>query len=410
VGTLLDVLSPANEEGTRATVLRWCRKVGECVAENEPLVELETDKVTVEVPAPATGELVEILRNENDAVEAGTLLARLRIADAPAAAASAPLSPAGAAVHGARPAPAVSSRVPLSPAVRRLLGEHRLSATQITGSGRDGRITAQDVIRHAGTLAPAAQAEHRSPSGDLVGPAPPAAASGASRYVPHSALRRRIAQHMAHSVAVAPHVTTLFEIDLSRVMTHKRQHAAQFESEGAKLTLTAYFVVACARALQSVPEINSSFHEDALELHSDCNIAIGTALGNDGLIAPVLHRAQLLDLRGTAQALHKLVAAARAGKLVPGEVRGGTFTISNHGVSGSILAAPVIINQPQVAILGIGKAERRVIVRQLDGEDVLRVRPMAYVTLTIDHRALDAFQANAFLTHVAATLEHWPET
>jgi len=157
-----------------------------------------------------------------------------------------------------------------------------------------------------------------------------------------------------------------------------------------------------------VPQVNATWHEDALELHGHCNIGVGTALGDAGLIVPVIQRAETLDLSGIAARLSALTAAARAGRLTPEEVRGGTFTISNHGVSGSLMAAPVIISPPQVAILGIGKCEKRVVVRELEGQDVLLVRPMCYVTLTIDHRALDGYQANGFLSALVHTLESWP--
>ena len=213
---------------------------------------------------------------------------------------------------------------------------------------------------------------------------------------------------MARSLNEAPHVTTLFEVDLSRVLAHRARHASDYEARGTRLTLTAYFIAACARALCAHREVNATFHPDALELHADVNIGVGTALGNKGLIVPVIHRAQELKLFALAQRLGRLVEAARAGKLTPEEVRGGTFTISNHGVGGSLLAAPIVINQPQVAILGVGKVERRVCVLEVDGVEAIAVRSMCYLTLTIDHRALDAFQANAFLSSVAATLEHWP--
>jgi 2-oxoglutarate dehydrogenase E2 component (dihydrolipoamide succinyltransferase) len=385
--TAVDVIVPANEEGTRATVLRWYKGIGDAVAKDEPLVELETDKVTVEVPAPASGILAEILKHPNDEVQPDEVLARLSPAGAIAAAS--PSVPAVAAVAAVAAAPAVAAVAnedkadgPLSPAVRRLLKEHALAPTEIDGSGRDGRITAQDITRHLRQ-------------------------EGQESRVPHSSMRRRIAEHMARSVAVAPHVTTLFEADLTRVMAHRDQHSAEFERQGARLTLTAYFVAACAKALRAHPEVNSSFEEDALVLHPDCNIGVGTALGNGGLIVPVIHRAQQLDLLGVALKLGQLVTAARAGKLAPEDVRGGTFTISNHGVGGSLLAAPIIINQPQVAILGIGKLERRVCVVDAEGLESIGVRSMCYLTLTIDHRALDAFQANAFLSQIVGTLEQW---
>lgn len=292
------------------------------------------------------------------------------------------------------PAPlARESRQPLSPSVRRLLQEHSIAAADIGGTGRNGRITAQDVTRH---IAGAAVK-------------PPDDVGVRSTRMPHTAVRRRVAEHMARSMAEAPHVTTLFEADLTHVLAHRVRHAGDYESRGARLTLTAYFISACVRALRAHRDVNATFHADALELHSDVNIGVGTALGNKGLIVPVIHRAQELSLYGMAQRLGQLVEAARAGKLSPEDVRGGTFTISNHGVGGSLLAAPIVINQPQVAILGVGKVERRVCAVQADGVEAIGVRSMCYLTLTIDHRALDAFQANAFLSSVVTTLEQWPE-
>ena len=212
---------------------------------------------------------------------------------------------------------------------------------------------------------------------------------------------------MARSLVQAPHVTTLFEADLTWVLAHRARHAADYKSRGARLTLTAYFISACVQALRVHREVNATYHPDALELHANVNIGVGTALGNEGLIVPVIHRAQDLSLFEISQRLDRLVETARAGKLAPEEVRGGTFTISNHGVGGSLLAAPIVINQPQVAILGVGKVERRVCAVQADGVESIGVRSMCYLTLTIDHRALDAFQANAFLSLVVSTLQSW---
>jgi 2-oxoglutarate dehydrogenase E2 component (dihydrolipoamide succinyltransferase) len=419
MATLADVQVPPNEEGTRATVLKWCKQVGDAVAKDEPLVELETDKVTVEIPSPASGILIEILKQVNAEVIPAEVIARLSLggaASAPRDAASPPevvsparsgstdgldstasLEPTSRAALQASRAISASGGVPkpLSPSVRRLLKEHSMAATDIEGTGRDGRITAQDVIRRA--------AGGTSRAGGVNGAAP----AGSTR-VAHTAIRRRVAEHMARSLVESPHVTTLFEADLTRVLAHRSRHAADYESRGARLTLTAYFVSACAQALRAHREINATFHSDALELHADVNIGVGTALGNKGLIVPVIHRTQGLNLFGMAQRLGQLVEAARAGKLSPEDVRGGTFTISNHGVGGSLLAAPIVINQPQVAILGVGKVQRRVCAIEIDGVEAIGVRSLCYLTLTIDHRALDAFQANAFLSSVVATLEQWP--
>ena len=418
---LADVLVPPNEEGTRATVLKWCKQVGDAVAKDEPLVELETDKVTVEIPSPASGILIEILKQANAEVIPAEVIARLSLggaASAPRDAASPPgvgsparvdstaslESTAGAAFQASRAVPPpVTVPKPLSPSVRRLLKEHSIAATDIEGTGRDGRITAQDVIRHAANAADITA--KRAPAAVQSQAQAPAAAA---TRVPHTAIRRRVAEHMARSLVESPHVTTLFEADLTRVLAHRSRHAADYESRGARLTLTAYFVSACAQALRAHREINATFHSDALELHADVNIGVGTALGNKGLIVPVIHRAQGLNLFGMAQRLGQLVEAARAGKLSPEDVRGGTFTISNHGVGGSLLAAPIVINQPQVAILGIGKVQRRVCAIEVEGVEAISVRSLCYLTLTIDHRALDAFQANAFLSSVVDTLEQWP--
>jgi len=387
MASITDVIVPANQEGTKATVLRWRKAAGDFVAKDEPLLELETDKVTVEIASPAAGQLAEILKQPDEDVEPGEVLARVRIGAG---------VPAGAGeLRAGDPVPRDEGRRALSPSVRRLLAENALAATEVGGSGRGGRITAEDLIRHVEATRPA--------------PGAAGAPTTTASRVPHTPIRRRIAEHMMQSLLSAPHVTTLFEADLTRVLAHRARHGAEFERQGARLTLTAYFIAACARALGVHREVNSTFHDEALELHTDANIGIGTALGNAGLIVPVIHRAQELTLLDLARRLGELVAAARAGELTPAQVRGGTFTISNHGVGGSLLAAPIVINQPQVAILGVGKVQRRVCVLPLEGAEALSVRSMCYLTLTIDHRALDAFQANSFLTTVVTALEQWPQ-
>jgi 2-oxoglutarate dehydrogenase E2 component (dihydrolipoamide succinyltransferase) len=390
------------------------------VRKDEPLLELETDKVTVEIPSPVTGKLTEILKQPTEEVEPGQILARVRVAEASDAGAADPRrTTAAAPAHS--PASQEGSET-LSPAVRRLLNEHALAAHELKGSGRNGRITVQDVERHldqkpaaapraaaAGAAAPGAAAPSDADATAEMRRPPVAALAADGRRVPHSPVRRRVAEHMTRSLAQAPHVTTLFEADLTRVQAHRARHAPEYERQGIRLTLTAYFVAACARALIAHPSVNATFHEDALELHPDANIGVGTALGDEGLIVPVIHQAQHLSLAQLAGRLGQLVGAARAGRLAPQDVRGGTFTISNHGVGGSLLAAPIVINQPQVAILGVGKVERRVCVVDAPDGEAIGVRTLCYLTLTIDHRAIDAFQANGFLEHVVKTLEHWSE-
>ncbi|MEK7381231.1 MAG: 2-oxo acid dehydrogenase subunit E2 [Gemmatimonadota bacterium] len=388
---LVDVRLPAEQaEGTESVVAVWFKAVGESVVENEPLVEISTDKVTVEIAAPASGVLHEILKQEGEQIELGEVIGRIATG-VTAGAAPVAASPAPAP---SRPAPATTGRADedrspeLTPAVRRLLKQHGLSASSITGTGTGGRISAQDVEAYLADGSPAG----------------PGATGIPSRRVPHSQMRKSIAHHLAESVRAAPHVTTVFEVDLTAVKTDRGRRKAEFEKQGVRLTYTAYFVRATVEAIKVVPETNARWHPDALEIWQEMNIGIGTALEAGGLIVPVLRKAEDLDLLGIARAVADLAERARTGALSPADVQGGTFTISNHGVSGSMVATPIIINQPQSAILGVGKLEDRAVVR--DGQVV--VRPMAYVTLTIDHRVLDGFSANAFLTRWVEVLENWP--
>jgi 2-oxoglutarate dehydrogenase E2 component (dihydrolipoamide succinyltransferase) len=380
---LIDIVLPADQtEGTTNVVGQWFKAAGDRVETNDPLLEIITDKVTVEIAAPTGGVLSEVLVAEGEHVEPGQVVGRIQ-AGAMAGTVR-PTAPSGPAIA----ASTAASAEELSPAVRRLLKEHGLEASRITGSGRGGRITVEDVEAYLA----GAQAS---------GPTGADGAAVASHRVPHSAMRRSIAEHMVRSLHVAPHVTTVFEADLSGIQSHREQHKAEFEAQGAKLTLTAYFVRATVEAIRAVPEANSRWHDDALEVWDDINIGIATALGAGGIIVPVLRKAQDLDLLATARGLQDLTDRARGGGLEPKDVQHGTFTISNHGVSGSLVATPIIINQPQSAILGIGKLQQRPVV--IEGE--LQVRPMIYVTLTIDHRVLDGFSANAFLSRWVETIE-----
>lgn len=212
---------------------------------------------------------------------------------------------------------------------------------------------------------------------------------------------------MSDSVNEAPHVTSVFEVDFSAIQAHRAAHKADFAARGVKLTYTAYFLLACVEAMKAVPEVNSQWHDDAIEIFSDINIGVGAALGDKGLIVPVIRSVQKRNLFGVAKSLQDMIERARTNKLKLEDVRGGTFTISNHGVSGSLIATPIIINQPQSAILGVGKLEKRVVVQSIDGQDVIAIKPMAFVSLTIDHRVLDGHQTNTWLTQFVSTLENW---
>ncbi len=397
---LIDVVLPPDQvEGTRSQVQRWLKAVGEPVKRDEPLVEIETDKVTVEVPSPADGVLAEIAAGEGVDVEPGAVLARLRAAGAAEApAAVAPARAAPAADPSAARVPASRAGGALSPAVRRLLAERGLGADQVTGSGEGGRITVEDVLAAGAGRAPPAATPARAP-----GPA-----EEGVRAVPHTPMRRRIATHMVESLLhTAPHVTNVFQCDMSAVLADRAARKADFERRGLPLTLTAYFVAACVDALRAVPEANGRWSEDAILLNDRLDIGIATALGGRGLVVPVIRDAGALDLAGLAAALAALVDKARSDALTPADLKGGTFTISNHGVSGSLLAAPIVINQPQSAILGIGKLEKRAVVATEAGRDSVVIRPCCYVTLTIDHRVLDGFQANRFMETFVRRLEGW---
>lgn len=399
---MVDVTVPAEQsEGTEIVVSLWFKAVGDRVEANDPLLELSTDKVNVEVAAPASGTLVEILKKDGDKVEPGELVGRISLGDIVAAPSSAGTTAAqrdsSAQADGASKTPALGTPAvqdaqgDLSPAVRRLLKENNLDASSITGTGRGGRITHDDVMKVVSS--PAATA--------------PSRAGMPSRSVPHTQMRRSIAQHMVKSMSVAPHVTSIFDADLSAVVKHRDANRNDFESRGAKLTYTAYFVAAAVEALKSVPEANSRWHDDRLEIFDDINIGIATALPDGGLIVPVILKAQDLDLFAISQRLADLTERARGGSLDPKDVQNGTFTISNHGVSGSLVAAPIVINQPQSAILGVGKLERRVVVEGSDAAEKMVIRPMCYVTLTIDHRVLDGYQANQFLTRFVEALRSY---
>ena len=411
----VEVRAPqGQEEGTRSQVLRWLKAIGESVTENEPLIELETDKVTVEVAAPGSGVLAEILKGEQDDVAPGELLGRISLVDtvqagmamsesAVAAATQRVTTPTAQApartAPAARAVPAGAGATRLSPAVRRLLAEHGLDAAAVTGTGEDGRITIDDVMRTVGTRGPSSASAQGTDTQATV----------ASHKVPHSAVRKRIAARMVESLLhTAPHVTTVFEIDMAAVLAHRQRHRADFEKRGVALTLTAYFVRAAVEAIRAVPEANSRWTDDALEVFDSVDFGIGTATPG-GLVVPVLRRADTLDLFQTAGGVEDLVRRARSGELTPADVRGGTFTISNHGVSGSLLATPIIIPQPQSAILGVGKLEKRAVVVEQDGEERIIARPRCYVTLTLDHRVMDGEQANRFMQVLAQRLQNWED-
>jgi 2-oxoglutarate dehydrogenase E2 component (dihydrolipoamide succinyltransferase) len=388
---VIDVVVPEEQEGTQAVVRAWLKKVGETVAVNDPLVELETDKVTQEVPAPAAGVLAEIVLDTDAEAVPGAVLGRISSEES-----DRPERRPEAEVEG-RSSTALRSEAPLktngevetrlSPSVRRALQQHGIDPARITGTGRGGRITREDVDK-AVADATFVSAEPKPVS---------------ARDIPHDRMRLKIAENMARAVADQPHVTAVFEADFSAVAAHK----AAMAERGVRLSYTAYIVKAAAEAMAAAPAINGRWEEDRIAIAPTIDIGVGTALGAKGLIVPVVKDAGPLSLEQIGAKLDDLTRRARDGKLTGGDVSGGSFTISNHGVSGSLLAAPIILHQGQAAILGVGKLEKRVVVREVDGDDAIVILPMAYVTLTIDHRVVDGHQTNAWLAQFVEIIEGW---
>lgn len=411
---MIDVPVPLEQEGTKAIVRNWLKKPGEHVRADEPLVELETDKVTQEVAAPGEGILEFILLETGAEALPGALLGKLReidaassLPEAPAAppAAGHPVSPVQGSIQKGRIARGPAAAF-LSPSVRRAVREHAIDVDLIDGTGRGGRITRADIEQHLAERASRSAATPPVPTpADSATPAP---VNGAMRSVPHDGMRLAIARNMLGSVTAAPHVTAVFEADFSAIIAHRERHKAEFLKAGARLTFTAYLMAAAAEAMKVAPAINSRWHEDRLDIFESIHIGIGTALGDKGLVVPVVSDVQELSLLGIARRLTDITDRARDGRITPAELRGGTFTISNHGVSGSLLATPIIIVQPQSAILGVGKLEKRVVVREVGGIDTIQIRPLSYVSLTIDHRVVDGHQTNLWLARFVEVIENWP--
>lgn len=437
MNNLTDITLPADQlEGTEATFSAWLVNVGDQVEKGQPIAELETDKVSMEVCAPESGRVDSLIAQVGDQVEPEKLLGQISqgglsnaIATESATSQSVMESIATEASPIAANEPSVNQtgRDSISPAVRRLLLENNLSIEPIVGSGKRGRVTRNDVLDFVRSEASVHQTNQQkiTPTTEInqsvVSDATPSVTAttpydtnlpqqrlSASQLVPHTNMRKSIANHMVSSLLeTSPHVTSVFEMDMGNIIEHRKWHKKEYEELGVKLTFTAYFLSAMAKAVASVPQVNAKFHEEALELFDDVNIGVGTALGDDGLVVPVVHQVQSMNLFQVASALNIQTEKARTGGLKPSDMKNGTLTISNHGVSGSLFATPIIINQPQVAILGIGKLEKRVVVEDINGEDTMVIRPKCYVSLSIDHRALDAHQTNLYLSKFVEIIENW---
>jgi 2-oxoglutarate dehydrogenase E2 component (dihydrolipoamide succinyltransferase) len=405
---VIEVRVPDEQEGTKAVVRAWLRQVGDAVAENDPLVELETDKVTQEVPAPAAGVLAEIVLDTDAEALPGAVLGRISDTEieedfepVTIVRKTAPKRGEPLNVMSLPPPPppgggggGYSVETRLSPSVRRACVQHGIDASRIQGTGRNGRVTREDVDRAVAQATVVSVGEPTTAQPRQFSP----------QDIPHDRMRLTIAENMVRAVTDQPHVTAVFEADFSAVAADKAASAAR----GQKLSYTAYIVKAAADAMAVAPAINGRWEKDRIAISQTIDIGVGTALDDKGLVVPVVKNAGALSLEQIGANLDDLTRRAREGKLERSDVSGGSFTISNHGVSGSLLAAPIILHQGQAAILGVGKLQKRVVVREVEGEDAIVILPMAYVTLTIDHRVVDGHQTNAWLTRFVQILETWP--
>ena len=404
------VLVPRLGEGVdEVTVTKWLKQEGDSINELEPLLEVNTDKVDTEIPAPATGTVLKIVAQEGIAAKVGELLAVIgKPGEAVDSEQSTVNSKAESKVEGQRSEPqpeAPSSSLVtrhsdlgfISPVVARVAAEHGVDLTQVNGTGLNGRITKNDILNYVESQKSKVKDKDVERSTFNVQPAT------GDQLIKHSTIRISIAQHMVESKHTSPHVLTVMEADMSRVARHRAANKAAFERDGVNLTFTAYFMMAIVAGLKAHPQTNSSWTDEGLLVHKNINLGMAVSLGEEGLIVPVIKNADDLSLLAMARSVNDLANRARSKKLQPNEVKGGTFTLTNHGVSGSLFAFPVI-NQPQAGILGIGAMQKRVVVTE---EDAIAIRPMVYLSFVFDHRILDGASADRFLAKVKETLETW---
>ena len=391
-----NVLMPQlGESIAEGTIVRWNKAVGDPVDRDEPLFEISTDKVDAEIPSPAAGVLTEIRVAAGETVPIDSVVAvigRTAAGDSdppapPSREPNAPAAPHAGGAAGSPSAPPVAAAPAdapaargLSPLVRRLVREHGVDPSAVRGTGAGGRITRDDVLQYV---------ERRS---------------AGARTEPLSVMRRRIAEHMALSRRTAAHAHTVFDVDFTHAARLREQRRADYEHAGAKLTYLSFIARAVVDAIAAVPVVNAALDGDAVAYPADVGLGIAVAL-DDGLIVPVVKRAQTLSVLDLSRAIADLADRARTKRLMPDEVEGGTFTITNHGSFGSILGTP-IINQPQLAILGVGAVGKRPVAVG----DAVEVRSRAYLTLGFDHRIIDGAVADRFMAAVARGIEQFDES
>jgi pyruvate dehydrogenase E2 component (dihydrolipoamide acetyltransferase) len=437
-GPRTDVIMPQMGESIfEGTLTRWLKKVGDHVNRDEPLFEISTDKVDAEIPAPAAGTLTEIKVQPGTTVQVNTVVGVIgggatAPAAQPAAPVAAPVKPA--AVAPAAPAPvapaAVSAeeaeRVRSSPLVRKIAAEHGVNLAQVSGTGAGGRVTKEDIEAFIakypkGAPAPATPAPAYAAPAAAASVAPPVtspipAAAPANKFAgvpgtvePMSVMRKKIAEHMVTSKRTSAHVHGVFEIDMTKIVRLREKYKNKFqEATGLKLTYTPFFARAVAHALRVWPVMNASVEGDNIRYHRDINIGIAVAL-DWGLIVPIIKHADELSFVGVQRAVTDLGERARAKKLKPEDVQGGTFTITNPGIFGAKFGMP-IIPQPQLAIMGVGAITKKpVVLTDKDGNDTIAIRSMMHLSIGYDHRIIDGAVADQFMSVVKTYLENWNE-
>ncbi|MDE3179797.1 MAG: 2-oxo acid dehydrogenase subunit E2 [Acidobacteriota bacterium] len=430
------VMPQMGESVAEGTVVRWLKKPGDRVERDEPLLEISTDKVDAEIPSPASGILTKILVRENQTVEVNTVIAEIESGNGRESrtmpdSSAAPVPPLPAVQTTMPPSPLQKSpagekKIRSSPLVRKMAQEHGIDLSLVPGTGLGGRVSKQDILAYLarekasvglGTPAPSAMrgtgavrtSETAQPAPLAEPPAepvpPPAMTfSGPTQIVPMTPMRRQIAEHMVLSKRTSPHVATVFEVEMTKLAQLIAGHGDEFERRnGFRLTYTPFIIRAAVEALKRYPIVNSSVDGGNIVYKRNVNIGVAVAL-ETGLIVPVIKNADEKSFLGVARALSDLAARARTKRLSVDDVLEGTFTISNHGITGSLIGTP-IISQPQTAILGVGKIEKRPVVR----DDAIAIRTMVYLTLSFDHRVLDGASADQFMTSIKSALENWIE-
>ena len=382
------------------TITKWYKKTGDAISIDETLLEISTDKVDSEIPSPATGIIQELLFAEQQTIPVHTVIARINSSHATAImpTESAIQEPADAQVEIAKPAPAVYASAPqtnrfYSPLVLKIAKEEGVGMAElesIPGTGAQGRVCKNDMLAYA-----ARKNEHR-----IADSIQPSSGGAKDEIIPMDTMRRKIAEHMVRSVHTSAHVSSVTEADVTSMVAYRERIKVDFERlEGFKLTYTPFFVEAVAKALKDYPLLNSSIEGDSIIVHKDINLGVAVAL-ETGLIVPVIRNADAKNVSGLAIEIHELSNRARTKKLSPEDVQGGTFTITNPGVFGNLYGTP-IINQPQVAILGIGAIKKRTVVIN----DAIAIRSMVYISMSYDHRIIDGMLGSKFLQRVTEHLE-----